>query len=148
LNKVGECFGINTAIAQDANGVGFSIPINSTKGILAGVLQNGKVSRAYLGVNYITITPEVSRHYKLNVTRGAYVHVDGNGSPIASGSPAAQSGLQDGDIITKINDQAIGSAGSLSSIIGQYRPGDKITLTYLRDGKEQTATITLGSYAN
>jgi len=76
------------------------------------------------------------------------VHVDGNGSPIASGSPAAQSGLQDGDIITKINDQAIGSAGSLSSIIGQYRPGDKITLTYLRDGKEQTATITLGSYAN
>jgi len=148
VNMAGQVIGINTAIAQDANGVGLSIPINSTKGILAGVLQNGKVSRAYLGVNYITITPEVSRHYKLNVTRGAYVHVDGNGSPIASGSPAAQSGLQDGDIITKINDQAIGSAGSLSSIIGQYRPGDKITLTYLRDGKEQTATITLGSYAN
>ncbi|MFZ1301298.1 MAG: trypsin-like peptidase domain-containing protein [Candidatus Microsaccharimonas sp.] len=147
LNMAGQVIGINTAIAEDANGIGFSIPINSTKGVLAGVLETGKVSRAYMGVNYLSITPDVANEYKLPVKNGAYVHSD-NGSAVASGSPAEKAGLKDGDIITKVNDDVVGEQGSLSSIIGQYKPGDTVTITYLRDGKEHTTQLTFSAYSS
>ena len=146
VNMAGQVIGINTAIVEDANGIGFAIPVNATKGVLAGVLDTGKVSRAYLGVNYLTITPDVAREYKLDVNSGAYVYASGSSSPVASGSPAEKAGLKSGDIITKINSETVGKDGSLSSILGEYRPGDKLTITYLRDGKEQTTTVTLGTY--
>lgn len=146
VNMAGQIIGINTAIVEDANGIGFSIPINSTKGVLAGVLENGKVSRAYLGVNYVTITPDVAKQYNLSVSKGAYVYAQ-SGDAVASGSPAAKAGLQKGDIITKINDETLGSGASLSSTIGEYRPDDTVKITYVRDGKEQTVTITLGTYS-
>lgn len=146
VNMAGQIIGINTAIVEDANGIGFAIPINATKGALAGVLETGKVSRSYLGVNYLTITPDVAREYNLGVNNGAYVHVSGNSNPVASGSPAEQAGIKDGDILTKVNNETIGKQGSLSSILGEHRPGDKVTVTYLRDGKEQNTTVTLGTY--
>lgn len=145
VNMAGQVIGINTAIVEDANGIGFAIPINSTKGVLSGVLENGKVNRAYLGVNYLTITPDVAEEYKLSTKQGAYVYA-GGGDAVASGSPAAKAGLQTGDVITKIGGTAIGTAGSLSSIIGQYRPGDKVTITYLRDGQTKTADVTFSAY--
>ncbi len=146
VNMAGQVIGINTAIVEDANGIGFAIPINATKGVLAEVLETGKVTRSYLGVNYITITPDVAREYDLDVNTGAYVYTSGSSSPVASGSPAEKAGFKSGDIITKINGETVGKDGSLSSILGEYRPGDKITLTYLRDGKEQTTSVTLGAY--
>lgn len=145
LNMSGQVIGINTAIAQNANGIGFAIPINSTKGVLAGVLATGKVSRAYLGVNYVTVTPDVAQQYKLPVNQGAYIYVS-SGNPIAAGSPAAAAGLQSGDVITKVNDTTIGEAGSLSTLIGEYKPGDKVTLTYLRNGQTHTTDVTFGTY--
>ena len=146
LNMAGQVIGINTAIAEDANGIGFSIPINSTKGVLAGVLENGKVSRAFLGVNYLSITPEVAKEYKLSTKDGAYVFAQ-NGSAVASGSPAEKAGIKNGDVITKIDGAVIGDNGGLSSIIGQYRPGDTVNVTYLRDGKEQTTKLTFSAYS-
>lgn len=145
VNMAGQVIGINTAIAEDANGIGFAIPINSTKGVLAGVLETGKVSRAYLGVNYITVTPDVAEQYNLPVKQGAYIYTT-NGNPVAAGSPAAAAGLKSGDIITKVNDTTIGTAGSLSSVLGEYRPGDTVTITYLRDGQTKTTQVTLGTY--
>lgn len=145
VNMAGQIIGINTAIVEDANGIGFAIPINSTKGVLTGVLENGKVNRSYLGVNYLTVTPDVAREYNLSVKNGAYVHAE-NSNPVVSSSPAAQAGIKSGDVITKVNDEAVGTQGSLSSILGGYKPGDKVTLTYLRDGKEHTTTATLGTY--
>lgn len=147
VNMAGQVIGINTAIVEDANGIGFAIPINATKGMLAGVLETGKVSRSYLGVNYLTITPDVAREYDLPVRTGAYIHVSGNGNPVVSGGPADKAGLKDGDIITKINSETLGTNGGLSSILGQYRPGDKVTMTILRDGKEQTISVELGAYS-
>jgi S1-C subfamily serine protease len=147
LNAAGQVIGINTAIAEDANGIGFSIPINSTKGILAGVLETGKVSRAFLGVSYLDITSDVAREYDLTVKAGAFVNKTG-GSAVSAGSPADKAGLKDDDVITKVNDDTIGKAGGLSSIIGQYKPGDKVTITYIRDGKEQTASLTFTAYAS
>ncbi len=145
VNMSGQVIGINTAIAAEANGIGFAIPINATKGVLAGVLETGKVERAFLGVNYLSITPEIAREYNLPVKDGAYIYSD-RGNPVASDSPAAKAGLKNEMIITKINDFAIGKQGSLSSIIGQYRPGDSVTITYLENGREKTTQLTLGSY--
>lgn len=145
VNMAGQVIGINTAIVEDANGIGFAIPVNATKGILKGVLETGSVTRAYLGVNYLTITPDVAREFDLSVTSGAYVYAS-QGNPVVSGSPADTAGLKKGDIITKVNSKAIGKQGGLSSLLGEYQAGDKITLTLLRDGKEQTTTLTLGTY--
>ena len=147
LNMAGQVIGINTAVAADANGIGFSIPINSTKGVLAGVLENGKVSRAFLGVNYVNVTPDVAKEYKLTVKEGAYVFKS-DGSAVASGSPAEKASLKNGDVITKINDNTIGKQGGLSSIIGQFKPGDKVTVTFIRDGKEQTTDLTFSAYSS
>lgn len=146
VNMAGQVIGINTAIVEDANGIGFAIPINSTKGVLASVLETGKVSRSFLGVSYLTVTPDVAREYKLSVNVGAYVYSSGSTNAVSSGSPADKAGIKQGDVITKINDETVGTQGSLSSILGEYRPGDKITITYLRDGKESTVTLNLGTY--
>jgi len=146
VNMAGQVIGINTAIVEDANGIGFAIPINSTKGILAGVLETGKVSRSYLGVSFLTVTPDVAREYNLSVNNGAYVRSTNGSNPVAANSPADKAGLKQNDIITKVNDETVGNQGSLSSILGEYRPGDRITLTYLRDGKQETATLNLGAY--
>lgn len=146
VNMAGQIIGINTAIVEDANGIGFAIPINATKGALAGVLETGKVTRSFLGVNYLTITPDVAREYDLSVNNGAYVRGGTSGNPVASGSPAEKAGIKENDILIKINDETIGKQGSLSSILGEYRPGDEVTVTYLRDGKEQTTRVTLGTY--
>ncbi len=145
LNMSGQVIGINTAIAENANGIGFAIPINSTKGILAGVLETGKVNRAFLGVNYLSITPEVAKEYNLSIKNGAYIYV-ANGSAVAAGSPAEKAGLKNGDIIVKVNDDVVGQQGALSSIIGQYKPGDTVTVTYIRDGKEQTTKLTFSTF--
>ncbi len=146
LNSAGQVIGINTAIAQNANGIGFAIPINSTKGVLASVLSTGKVSRAYLGVNYLSITPDVATQYKLSVKNGAYVY-NSNGTAVAAGSPADKAGIKSGDIITKVNNDTVGQQGSLSSIIGQYKPGDTVTITYIRGGQEHTTQVTFSAYS-
>lgn len=147
LNMAGQVIGINTAIAEGANGIGFSIPINATKGVLSGVLENGKVSRSFMGVSYLDVTAAVAKEYKLTVKEGAYLFKT-DGSSVSSGSPAEKSGLKNGDVITKINDDTIGRQSGLSSVIGQYKPGDKVTVTFIRDGKEQTSELTFSAYTS
>lgn len=144
----GRVIGINTAVATDANGIGFAIPINATRGVLAEVLENGKVARAYLGVRYQDITPALASSEDLATKQGAYVSASGTASPIVSGSPADKAGLKNRDIILKVNDDVIGKNGSMSSIIGQYRPGDTVTLVVLRDGKEVKLSAELTAYTD
>ena len=146
LNIAGQVVGINTAVAQDAQGIGFAIPINAAKGEIASVLAGKGVQRAYIGVNYLSVTADVAEEYNLSVKQGAYVYSK-SGSPVASGSPAAKAGLQSKDIITAVNDTKIGSAGSLSTLVGEYQPGDTIKLTVLRDGKTKTVNVTLAKYS-
>lgn len=146
-NLAGQVIGINTAIAEDAQGIGFSIPINATKGSLKSVLATGKVERAYVGVNYLSITPDVADKFKLPVRTGAYVFTDDGRSAVVSGSPADKAGVKDKDIITKVNDIEVGDKGSVASLVGEYAPGDKVQLTILRDGKTLTVTVTLAKYA-
>ena len=145
INSAGQVVGINTAIAADAQGIGFAIPINAAKGMIRGVIANGKVEKAYLGVQYVAITPDVRTQYKLSVDQGALVR-SGSGSAVESNCPADKAGIKDGDIITKVNEKSVGNQGGLGSLVAEFMPGEKVTLTIIRDGKEQQKTLTLGAY--
>lgn len=145
LNLSGQVIGINTAIVEDAQGIGFSIPINATKGILKGVLAGNGVQRAYLGINFIPITADAAEHYKLSVKKGAYVFAT-TGSAVVAGSPAEKAGIKDKDIITKVGGIEVGDKGGVSSLVAEYAPGDTIKLTILRDGKSIELNVTLDTY--
>lgn len=146
LNLQGQVIGINTAIIEGAQGIGFAIPISSAKGMLKEVLTSGKVKRAYLGVNYVPITPEVARQYNLSVKKGAYVYGGNNQSAVVDGGPAQQAGIQDKDIITKVGNIEVGDKGSVSSLIGEYAPGETVELTLLRGSNTLTVRVTLAAY--
>lgn len=143
LNLQGQVIGINTAIAADAQGIGFSIPIGATKGILKGVLEGKGVKRAYLGINYVPITADVAEFYKLPIKKGAYVFNGEGKAAVAEGSPAAKAGIKDKDIITKVGDIDVGDRGSVASLVAEYAPEDTIKLTILRDGKTVTVDAKL-----
>lgn len=146
VNLSGEVIGMNTAVATDAQGIGFAIPINDTKGMIKTLLATGKVVKPYVGVRYISITPDVATQYNLSVKNGAYITGGSGGqSAVISGSPADKAGLKEGDIITKVDGTSVDSTHPFASLIAQHSVGDKVTLTYLRDGKESTVTITLAS---
>ena len=146
VNAAGEVIGINTAYASQGNNVGFAIPINSVKGIMAGVLKDGKFERAVLGVRYQTITPLIAKEKKLDVTAGAYVKGSNNASAVIKGSAGDKAGIKDGDIITAVNDTKIGTAGSLGSLIGEYAVGDTVKLEVYRDKKYIQLEVKLEAY--
>lgn len=145
LNLKGQVIGINTAVAQDAQSIGFAIPISSTMGLLHHVIKTGKVERAYLGVQYIPITPAVKQQYKLSVDSGNLVTSD-QGASVQQGGPADKAGIKDGDIITAVNSDQVGEGASVSSLISQYEPGQTVQLTITRAGKELHLSATLGTY--
>lgn len=148
VNIAGQVVGINTALASDANGIGFAIPVNATKGLIKGVLEKGKIERAYIGVNYVAVTPDIAEQYKLPAKKGAYV-IGGENSPaVVSGGPADKAGIKEKDIITKVNGIEVGDKGSVASLVAEYKPGDTIELTLLRDGKTTTLRVTLAAYNN
>ena len=146
VNAAGEVIGINTAYASQGNNVGFAIPINSVKGIMAGVLKDGKFERAVLGVRYQTITPLIAKEKKLDVTAGAYVKGSNNTSAVIKGSAGDKAGIKDGDIITAVNGTKIGTAGSLGSLIGEYAVGDTVKLEVYRDKKYIELNVKLEAY--
>jgi serine protease Do len=146
LNLQGQVIGINTAIIEGAQGIGFSIPISATKGILKGVLAGGPVERAYVGVNFIPITADVAKHYNLPVKKGAYVYVSDSQSAVIADGPASKAGIRDKDIITKVNDIEVGDRGGVSSLVAEYAPGDVIKLTVLRGSQTMTINVTLAAY--
>lgn len=146
VNAAGEVIGINTAYASQGNNVGFAIPINSVKGIMTGVLKDGKFERAVLGVRYQTITPLIAKEKKLDVTAGAYVKGSNNASAVIKGSAGDKAGIKDGDIITAVNGTKIGTAGSLGSLIGEYAVGDTVKLEVYRDKKYVQLDVKLEAY--
>ena len=147
VNAAGEVIGINTATTSAAENMGFAIPIASVKGMLAQLKESGEAKRAYLGVYVVEITPEVAKSYNLPVSEGVYVYSSSSYSAVIKDSPAAKAGLKDKDIITAVNGVKIGSNGSLSTLIGEYKPSDTVQLTVIRDGKEIAVNVTLDGYA-
>lgn len=146
VNAAGEVIGINTATSTSAENMGFAIPISSVKGMLAQLVESGKAERTYLGVYSADITPEVAKAYNLPVNSGAYIYSSSSYSAVIKDSPAAKAGIKDKDIITAVNGVKVGAAGSLANLIGEYKPGDTVQLTVIREGNEIAVNVTLEGY--
>ncbi len=143
VNADSQVIGINVAIAGGAQNIGFAIPTNDVKGLITSVLNKGKLERPYLGLRYVSLTDDIAYQYNLSTKRGAYIAPGSGQSSIISGSPAEKAGLQEKDIITKVDNDSIDENHSLTSLLGQHQVGDKVTLTVIRDGKTITVPVTL-----
>ena len=148
VNLAGEVVAINTLIVRStgtgtvAEGLGFAIPINTARVISEQLIQNGFVSRPYLGISYQPISPRVAAVYRLPVQYGVYI------TDIYANSPASQAGLRVGDIITAIDNTNLDDTHEYLNILFQYSAGDPVTLTVNRSGKTIQVQVTLGESGN
>lgn len=148
VNMSGEVIGINTAVAGDgAENIGFAIPIDNISGLIKSVSSSGKLERPYIGVVYVPLNEDVAKELKLSVTEGAYIpkSADYGRDTVVDGGPADEAGVQEGDVITKVDGVAVTASASLGSLLGRHSPGDTVELTINRDGKTQTIDVTLGT---
>ena len=147
VNANGELIGINTAISSNTGyyeGYGFAVPSNLARKVVEDIKQYGLVQRGFLGVGTIDLSNEMqvlkyNQQNKSNLKSGNGVYV----TELSKNGGAEDAGIRTGDIITKIDNNSIGSYADLSFAIGSRRQGDKVAVTYIRNGKENTANVTL-----
>lgn len=145
VNLRGEVIGINTAVSQAGQLLGFAIPINATKPLLASFREQGRIVRPWLGVRYLMLNAAIAEQEKLPIKEGAYIAPGRRGEPgIVAESPAAKAGLKERDIIIAVNGQPLNAKRSLSRAIAVFKSGTEIILTVLRDGKEMAIKVTIG----
>lgn len=140
VNSQGQVIGINTMKASGTGieGVGFAIPINTTKSIYSDLINYSKVKRAYLGISGIDITDEIIKsNPKINLVKGIYIKT------IEDFSSAEKGGLQVADIIVKIDNKDVTSLQELKEYVQSKNIGDTIEITYIRDSKTKTTKVTL-----
>lgn len=140
VNTKGELIGINSAILSHTGsyeGYGFAIPINLAKKVLNDIEKFGKVKRGFVGVQFVALDPDKAQEFNIKTTNGLYVN------ELVQGGGAQQAGIHKGDIITKVEGNPVFESSDLQEKVGRLQPGDKINLTVLRDGAEQTFAVTL-----
>jgi serine protease Do len=145
FNMKGEVVGVNTAIYSPSGGsvgIGFAIPSTTADSVIGALEHGGVVPRGYLGVNIQPVTAEMADSMGMKTAGGAIV------DQAMPGTPAAEAGLKAGDVITKLNGKDVKDASDLTMRIGSFKPGDKVELTYLRDGVDKTAQVTLADQKN
>ena len=138
VNKKGELVGINTAIVSQNGaytGYSFAVPVNIVKRIAEDLIDFGSVKRAVLGITMGNVDKKFADEMKLSSVSGVYIN------EVLKGSAADKAGLKKNDVITAIDGQKITDASSVQAKVGSYHPGDKATLTYIRDGKELQAEV-------
>ena len=166
LDPSGKVIGVNTAAASQAQGIGFAIPIDIAKPLLAQASAGQPLARPYLGIRFETIDPTVQSEKGLPVDHGAWIPsasgtAPGNGqggedpfglgrqlpveSSILAGGPADQAGLQPGDIITAVDGRALDATHPLDMVMSQYGPGTSVRLDILRNGQTMQVTVVLGT---
>lgn len=148
LDIDGNVIGVNVAIAQDAQNVGFAIPIDVVKDLLTRLNKDGQIERPRLGVRYQLVTPDIKSQYSLNVDNGALV-LKGSGTnepAVLSGSPAEKAGVKEGDVITEINGQKINQQNQLVDIVQQFKIGDEVNLIINRKGTTLTLKAKLDKF--
>lgn len=153
LDASGAVIGINTAVERDSTGIGFAIPIDIARPIMAQALAGEELARPYLGIRYQAIDLKLKKAKNLTVDAGAliapFTDAAGVAQPgITPGSPAEAAGLQDADIIVKIEDQVIDTEHPLDAIMTIYRPGQVVRMTVLRGTSEISISVTLGTRPN
>lgn len=141
VNINGELVGINTAIYSETGnyvGYSFAIPTSIVTKIVTDIKQYGTVQRAILGVAYTELTPQIAKEKGITVVNdGIFVE------EVVDRSAAMEAGIKPGDVIVAINDAPIHNTAQLQGEISKYRPGDKITVKYVRDNKIKSASVTL-----
>ncbi len=141
LNTMGEVVGINTAIFSRGGGsigIGFAVPVNMAKDLIPQ-LKKGKVIRGWLGVMIQDVTPELAEKLDLGMERGALV------ADVTEGGPADEAGLRRGDVITAFNGQEVDKMNDLPLMVASRSPGTKADVTLIRDGKERTVEVEIGT---
>lgn len=142
VNLRGELIGINSQILSRSGGnigIGFAIPTNLVKSVMAQLVENGSVVRGRIGIQGgQELTPELAKAFNVPDGKGALI------GKVVPDSPASKGGLQDGDIVIEANGKAIKDFAQLRYLVGLLRVGDKVNLKILRDGKQKDVTVTVG----
>lgn len=138
INSHGEVVGINAAISQRANNIGFAVPINEARAILPQLKTTGRVSRGFMGVTLTDVDPDLQRSLKLRTAAGALVQ------DIRPASPGARAGLRAYDLVTAIDGRPIGKNDELIREVARRSPGTLVRLEVLRDGRQRAVTVRLG----
>ena len=142
VDKDGKLIGVNTLIASasgSSSGVGFAIPVDYAMNIAQQIIDGKTPSHAQLGITGTTVNSQLAKRYNLPVESGAYV------TSVSAGSSAANAGIQEGDIITKLGDTSISSSSDLVLAVRSHNAGDNVEVTFNRNGQENTVSVTLGS---
>lgn len=139
LNSEGLVIGINSAKAQSGEGLGFAIPINTAKPIVEEIKTKGEFQRSYIGIKGASVADYLQAYpdAKLGTETGVYI------VQIYTNSPAADAGLKEGDIIVELEGKEIKTMTQLISELFQYRPGDEVELSVLRNSRPMTFNVTL-----
>ena len=141
VNSVGQVIGINTAVSQSGQNIGFALPINTVKEALNNFNTNGKFSRPYLGVSYRMLDKQTADLN--NLTEGAYIQ------GVVEGSPAQKAGIAQGDVITNFDGKKVQvDLNELASLIASRKVGDSVSITVYRDGKNVNLSASLGEAPN
>ena len=145
LNLNGEVIGINAAVVFGAQNIGFAIPIEKAKRDLADIAKHGKIRRPFLGIRYVLLNPMFAKRYNLPIDHGALLvreNIPGDHA-VVPGSAADKAGLREHDIILTCNNESLTEQKTIEDMLENAVPGDNVTLTIFRDGKENEAKITL-----
>ena len=147
IDLLGNVVGINVAIDQGGSSIGFAIPINDARPVIKSVKEVDRIVRPRLGVRYIMLTPQIAQDNKLSQNSGAWIKKSQDGTPaILPGSPAEKGGILAGDIIIEINAIKIENKNTLISVINKYKPGNRIGLRIVRDGKIIVKIVVLDEF--
>jgi serine protease Do len=139
LDSRGRLIGVNTAVlrATGAEGLGFAVPINLANDVLNQLLTTGRISRAFLGIAFTDVEPEMARQFRLPVSEGIVI------TAVGTGTPAASAGLQRGDIVVAIGGAAVRAGGDLRKALRDRKPGDRVRLDVVRETRRFTIDVRL-----
>ena len=146
LNVLGEVIGVNTAVSEVGENIGFALPVDQVRIIVESIEKYGKIVRPFLGVRYLILNEEIAKKNNMDeINEGALIQ-RGEGRDelaVVPGSPADKAGLRENDIIVSIDDRVIKAGQSLATLLARYKPGDVITLKVYRAGKRIDLQVTL-----
>jgi serine protease Do len=146
IDLTGRVVGVNTAVNQSGQSIGFAIPINDAKTVIQSVLAHGKIIRPWLGVRYTLVTADVAKAQNLPDAYGALIAkgTQSTDAAIVPGSPAEKTGLIEGDVILEVDGIKVDENRSLPELIGRKEPGDSVTLKIAKAGQTRIVTVVLG----
>jgi S1-C subfamily serine protease len=146
VNSSGQVIGINTAVSQNAQGIGFAIPIDAAKPLMAEALAGKPLARPWIGVYYQPVTKQLAKDRSLSVQTGALIAPPQNGTDaIVPNSPAAAAGLRSGDVILAVNGTTVDTNHDVSTLLLPYAPGQTITLKIQRGTSSLNVSVKLGT---